>query len=1567
MADSPIGEIPILITGDFSDLDESISQAASAAQEGASQIAEAFDISDLGSGITESLQALGSAVESASADFDGFGAGFDDAASGIESGAESASKSISGISDSTEAASSALEDLGSVAADAGDAVEEAGSSADEAGGSLEDAAGSASDLSDSLDEAGSSADDAAASLSSIADAADSIGSSADDAASSVGDISSAAADASSAADDLDGSLSDVSGEAEDAAGGLDDLSESTESAAESAREAEGGFEGMAEQLETLGEALVVTEGLHELGTEALEVYGSFQQADIALTALTGSAEVADNTITSLKALSVSDALSFPSLLTATQRMQMAGVQTSQLSGLLEAAANAGIASGRGFDTASQAITRMVGTGQVGTRQLQQLGISSNALAAALGVDANQITTAFKALDRSQEITVLETAMSGLQGIAQTAAQGISGQWTILGTNFELVMEGIGEAIAPVITEILKFANDVVLPAVQSMIEDFNELPGPVKNAVTVLGLLTAATAAAAAGFAALSVAQEAWAALLGSEAAEASTAAAATAALGTAAESSAAGMAAAGVAAGEAGAGMAEAGAAAEETGAFVEALSAALPILAAAVVAVGVAWLEWDQLKTIGADLQGFSAQAVNTAETLGGELLSAVESVTGALPGFGSAWQTVKDSVSNINWAGVAAGILNLQQPLSIIHTFLVEQQTELSLVSGSYADMASAAQANLSRLSAANATAAQSMSQLAQAQAQGAAAAKAQVTSLSQLVQTQSTLNSALVQAKQTLADANAAYGAGAVSLNVVQAAQQAVTKAQNALNTSVGEGKTSVEGLTTSWQAAQTAFQSAVTAFQSIQAAFQAGTISAGAYDAALQKVEASAKSAGATFTNYAAIAQGVINAANNQSTALTTQIGVLAKLQSATTESAEGWTAWNNQVKAVTSLAAAMGITITQTANGVVASVTNMSDESAPAIQKLVDSLNQMLGASTQASTAITGGSGFTASVRSIAQAVEPSAAAVQNFNGIVSDSTNNLTGWMAATTDATAQITILKGGSDSAAQSLGGLNSTIINTNGSTETLAQLLQQLNTQQNAATTAANNASNAFGVEVQTLQQLSTAADNAANAMDNLGSANKSSGGGGGGGGGGTGGMPTGASLSAFAMSPATSGFVTEGGLPGIFGEGAEQIADTMASVDSFRSDVTGAADAVTKATTAVSSSTTATQASTTAASSNTTAVATNTAAVTASTQAATTAASDIAGNADYISTSLGDAADAASNATQTFSGFGPALDSTGNFVASLGDSADAASDAAGGAASSFNSIGATITQTATGFTAASEGFTGSADTASDALGVLEEALVSAGAQVNQFGLLLASAPGTQSSGLAVGSTAPSANQGQMSAAQIAAAITAAGGSTSPGTSAPAGQQWEENSLQIGGGQSVPFYELEAGQTTESLGSATTQPISDSMAALGQLASQVTQTVDSTGQFTESIGSFSASADSAAQALQELVSVMQSSGAKVNQFGLLASSAPGTSAGALSSSTGLNLSELAAAGLGTNYAGSGLTPSQVSPNGVNLSVTIQAGTVVGQGGMQQLAQTVGQTVIQQMKGTTGLKLF
>jgi len=295
----------------------------------------------------------------------------------------------------------------------------------------------------------------------------------------------------SAAEQL--SLFDTSGiEAMDTAfGSLDqNIPPATEALHEvkpAADEARDSLEELGQNLLKVGEAFAVFEGLKEFASDAVEAFGEIEKASISLTALTGSADTAEQTIASMQKLANSDALSFPALVTAAQRMTAFGFSTEQMNTALQAASNAAAATSRSIEDTTAALDRMALTGNAGGRQLAALGISLENLGSALGTTADQASAAFKALDQAGRLDALATALQKYAGVATQAAQGISGQLTIFGNQVRSLMEEIGAAIAPLLSDLLKFASTDIVPAIKALVDAFNELPAPVKEAAIAVG------------------------------------------------------------------------------------------------------------------------------------------------------------------------------------------------------------------------------------------------------------------------------------------------------------------------------------------------------------------------------------------------------------------------------------------------------------------------------------------------------------------------------------------------------------------------------------------------------------------------------------------------------------------------------------------------------------------------------------------------------------------------------------------------------------------------------------------------------------------------------------------------------------------------------------------------------------------------------------------------------------------------------------------------------------------------------------------------------------------------
>lgn len=299
------------------------------------------------------------------------------------------------------------------------------------------------------------------------------------------EVDSALGSLTGTAEQLAPAMTEVGSSAGEASGGLHE-------AGAAAEEAETGFSAAAEQLVLMGEAFAVTEGLKEFGTEMLTAYGTVQSVTIGLTQLTGSATDAKEIIEEVEQVAKTEPFAFPELAPTVQRMVALGVSTEQIPGVMQAAADAAAATGHSFDEEASAIDRMALSGNAGARQMVALGLSAKDLGAAMDVSAGEVKKAFAEMDQEERLQALTDALQKFAGSAEAQAQGIAGQWQIAKNEFEEIMVAIGAAVAPVAQEFLTVFRDDIVPAIQTVITWFKELPGPVQDAVVVLGLAAAA-------------------------------------------------------------------------------------------------------------------------------------------------------------------------------------------------------------------------------------------------------------------------------------------------------------------------------------------------------------------------------------------------------------------------------------------------------------------------------------------------------------------------------------------------------------------------------------------------------------------------------------------------------------------------------------------------------------------------------------------------------------------------------------------------------------------------------------------------------------------------------------------------------------------------------------------------------------------------------------------------------------------------------------------------------------------------------------------------------------------
>lgn len=252
------------------------------------------------------------------------------------------------------------------------------------------------------------------------------------------------------------------------------------------------FDSVAGQLTALAEGLAFTEALKSFGEEALKTFGQIEKVNISLTALTGDAEGAAASIEHLKDVALSNALSFPALVEASQRMTAFGFETEKIPQLLQAAADAAAATNKDFSETADKIDRIVLSGNTSAKALSGLGLSLKDLGDVMGVSAGEVTALFKTLDQGLRMDIVTAALQKYESVAAETAKGIAGQWQALQTQVEFVFEAIGKALAPVVGQVVEFMKTQIVPYIQSLVDAFNHLSQPVKDAIVGFGLLLVA-------------------------------------------------------------------------------------------------------------------------------------------------------------------------------------------------------------------------------------------------------------------------------------------------------------------------------------------------------------------------------------------------------------------------------------------------------------------------------------------------------------------------------------------------------------------------------------------------------------------------------------------------------------------------------------------------------------------------------------------------------------------------------------------------------------------------------------------------------------------------------------------------------------------------------------------------------------------------------------------------------------------------------------------------------------------------------------------------------------------
>lgn len=170
-------------------------------------------------------------------------------------------------------------------------------------------------------------------------------------------------------------------------------------------------------------------------------------------------------------------------------MGIAGItNTTLLSNSFESLAGRSYQTGRSIESMQGSLQKMVMSGNAGQRQLQNLGITTEDLATAMGVSADEAKEAFEALTPDQRLEALTKAMGDGTAANEMYKNSYEGLKTQAETAMAGLMGAIGQGILPVINPMIQQATGFV----KSFTSSFKGLPGPVQAVVGGFGGFVAA-------------------------------------------------------------------------------------------------------------------------------------------------------------------------------------------------------------------------------------------------------------------------------------------------------------------------------------------------------------------------------------------------------------------------------------------------------------------------------------------------------------------------------------------------------------------------------------------------------------------------------------------------------------------------------------------------------------------------------------------------------------------------------------------------------------------------------------------------------------------------------------------------------------------------------------------------------------------------------------------------------------------------------------------------------------------------------------------------------------------
>lgn len=224
---------------------------------------------------------------------------------------------------------------------------------------------------------------------------------------------------------------------------------------------------------------------------ALKAYSEVQALTLSFTLLSGSAEQAASVLHDIQQIAATQPFGFPELAAAAQKLEAFGVDAAKIPSLLLAASDAAAATGNSFSAIANTLARVAETGTITARQFVQLGVNMQDVADYLGVSLTQATADLKkgVLDAETAVDLLSAVVQQkFGGAAGTLSATIENQFKILQNQIHGVLASIGEDLAPFAQKMID-AFQSIIPTIKTAVESFNSIPEPLRSVIATLGEL----------------------------------------------------------------------------------------------------------------------------------------------------------------------------------------------------------------------------------------------------------------------------------------------------------------------------------------------------------------------------------------------------------------------------------------------------------------------------------------------------------------------------------------------------------------------------------------------------------------------------------------------------------------------------------------------------------------------------------------------------------------------------------------------------------------------------------------------------------------------------------------------------------------------------------------------------------------------------------------------------------------------------------------------------------------------------------------------------------------------